>query len=61
MYLRFKKHTGYMGPKKVIITNRAIRPASTCDNCVAKKSRFLKQKPNKKTAWDKIDPKFFIY
>ena len=49
-----------MGPKKVIITNRAIRPASTCDNCVAKKSRFLKQKP-KKTAWDKIDPKFFMY
>ena len=38
-----------------------IRQASTCDNCVAKKPGFSKQKPNKKNAWDKIDPKFFIY
>ena len=50
-----------MGPKKVMITNRVIRQASTYGNCVAKKLRLLKQKPNKKTAWDKIDPKFFIY
>ena len=49
------------GSKKVIITNTVIRQASTCDNCVAKKPGFSKQKPNKKNAWDKIDPKFFIY
>ena len=32
-----------------------------CTNSIAKKSRFLKQKHNKKTAWGNIDPKIFIY
>ena len=31
------------------MTNNVIREASKCVNCVAEKSRFLKQKPNKKT------------
>ena len=33
-----------MGPKKVITTDKAIRKASKCANCVAEKSGFLKQK-----------------
>ena len=55
-----KKHTDDMGPKKVTMTNKVIRQASKCANCVAKNSTFLRQKPNKKTALDNID-KFFIY
>ena len=43
------------------MTNKIIRQTSKCANCVAKKSRFFKQKSNKKTTWNKIDPKFFIY
>ena len=31
------------------MTNNVIREASKCVNCVAEKSRFLKQKSNKKT------------
>ena len=47
--------------KKITMTNEVIRQASKCAYCVAENSRFLKQKSNKKTGWDKINPKFFIY
>ena len=47
------------------MTNKVIREASKCANCVAEKSRFLEEKPNKKInkkpGWDKINPKLFIY
>ena len=55
------KHTDNIGSKKVIMTNKVVRQSSKCANCVANKSRFLKQKSNKKTGWDKINPKLFIY
>ena len=42
-------------------TNKVIRQASKCANCIAEKSRFLKQKSNNKTSWDKSDPKFMTY
>ena len=32
------------------MTNKVIRAKSRCPTCVAKKSRFLKQKHNKKVA-----------
>ena len=47
--------------KKVIMTNKVVKQASKCTNCKAKKSRFLKQKTNRKAAWNKIDPKLLIY
>ena len=59
--LSCKKHTDNTGLKKVIMTNKVIRQASKCTNCVAEKSRFLKQKSNKKTDWEKINLKIFIY
>ena len=42
--LRCRKYTGNFSPKKVTITNKVIRQKSRCDNCVSKKSIFLKQK-----------------
>ena len=43
------------------MTNKVIRQVSKYANCVAKKSRFLMQKSNKRTGWDKINHKLFIY
>ena len=57
--LRRKKHAGDMGSKKDNLTNNVITQASKYANCVAKKSRFLKQKL-KKSGWDKISPKFVV-
>ena len=59
--LSCRKHINNLVSKKVIITSKVIRQKSRCDNCVPKKWKFLKQKPNKKTVWDKINPKLFIY
>ena len=47
--LSCRKHTDNIGLKKVIMTNKVIRQKSKCTNCVAEKSRFLKQKSNKKS------------
>ena len=55
------KYADNTRPKKVIMTNKMVKQASKCANCKAKKSRFLKQKTNRKTAWNKIDPKLLIY
>ena len=41
------------------MTNKVIRQASKCANCVAEKSKILKQKINKKTDCGKIDHNFF--
>ena len=54
-----KKNTDNIGLKKVIMANKVIRQASKCANSVAE--RFLKQKFNKKTAWDNTNPKVFIH
>ena len=59
--LSCKKYADNIDSKKVIMTNKVIKQASKCARCVAEKSRFLKQKSNKKTGWDKINPKLFIY
>ena len=59
--LSCKKHTGNIGSIKVIMTNKVVRQASKFVNCVAEKSRFLKQTSNKKTGWNKINPKLLIY
>ena len=44
--LSCKKHIDNTGSKKVVMTNKVIRQTSKHANCVAKKSRFLKQKSN---------------
>ena len=46
--LSCKKPTDSIGLKKLIMTNKVVRQSSKCVNCVAKKSRFFKQKSNKK-------------
>ena len=60
--LSCRKHIDNIGSKKVIMKNKVIRETSKCANCVAEKSRFLKQmsnkKSNKKTSGDKINPNF---
>ena len=44
--LSCRKYTSNFSPKKVAMTNKVIRQKSICSSCVAKKSRFLKQKHN---------------
>ena len=48
--LSFKKHTNNIGSKKVIMTNKGIGQSTKCASCVAEKSRFLKQKSNKRSS-----------
>ena len=55
-----RKHTIYIGSKKVTMTNKVIRQKLRCANCMSDKSRFLKQKSNK-SGWSNINPKLFIY
>ena len=43
------------------MTNKVIRQKSRCTNCISDKSRFLKQKPNKKSGWNNINSKLFVY
>ena len=43
------------------MTDKVIRQASKCANCVAKKSRFSKRKTDKKFDQDNINLKYFIY
>ena len=59
--LSCKKHSNNIGSKKVIMTNKVIRERSRCANCMPDKSGFLKRKPNKKSTWNNINPKRFIY
>lgn len=59
--LNCRKHIDNIGKKKVIMTSTVTREASKGANCVAKKARFLKLDFNKKSGWDKINPKFFIH
>ena len=43
------------------MTNKVVREKSKCANAMIYKSRFLKQKPNKKTSWNNVNPKLFVY
>ena len=60
-YIKCRRHTGNVGSKKVIIKNKMITYKSRCARCSCKKSEFLKQEHDKKTGWNNIDPKLFIY
>ena len=46
--LACKKHTDNFGAKNVLVTNKVIRNKSRCCMCLNDKSRFMKQKHNKK-------------
>ena len=59
--LSCKKHTDNIGSKKVIMANKIVRHTSKCANFIAEKSRFLKQNSNRKTCWNKMNPKLLIY
>ena len=54
-----RKHTNNIYSKKVIMRNKVIRDKSRCANCMSHKSRFLKQRFNKKSSWDNINPQIF--
>ena len=41
--------------------NKVVREKSKGAYCMFDKSRFLKQKHNKKSGWNNINPKLFIY
>ena len=41
--------------------NNGIRDKTRRTNCMSDKSRFLKQTHIKKTSWNNINPKLFIY
>ena len=59
--LSCKKHTNNIGSKKLIMISKVVREKSRCANCMVDQSRFLKQKLNKKSGWNNINPKLFIY
>ena len=43
------------------MTNKLVREKSRCANAMIYQSRFLKQKPNKKTSRNNVNPKLFVY
>ena len=45
-----RKHTSNVGSRTITMTNKVIRNKSKCGICLFDKSRFLKQKLNKKVA-----------
>ena len=47
--LACRKHTNNIASRKVTMTNKVITEKSRCGECLSDKSRFLKQKSNKKT------------
>ena len=46
--LACRKHTNNVGLRNPNMTNRKIRNKSKCGECLSYKSRFIKQKNNKK-------------
>ena len=46
--LACRKHTNNIGSRTVTMTNKVIRDKSRCAQCLSDKSRFMKQKLNKK-------------
>ena len=56
------KHIVNIGSKKkVIMKIKKVRQKSRCANCMVDKSRFLKQKHNKKSIWNNINSTLFVY
>ena len=55
------KDANNIGSKKVIMKNKVIRDKSRFTNCMAGKSRFLKQNNNKESSWSNLDLKVLIY
>ena len=55
------RHTGNIGSKRVMMMNKVIRDKSRCACCMSDKSIFLKQRFNKKSSGNNINPKLFIY
>ena len=45
-YLSCRKHIDNISSKK--LTNKVVREKSRCANCMSDKSRFLKERSNKK-------------
>ena len=43
-----RKHTNNVGLKNTTMTNKVIRNKSKCVECLPDKSRYIKQKHNKK-------------
>ena len=54
------KDANNIGSKKVIMKNKVIRDKSRFRNCMAGKSRFLKQN-NKESSWSNLNLKVLIY
>ena len=46
--LACRKHTNNIASRKVTMTNKVIRDKSYCSEFLSNKSRFMKQKYNKK-------------
>ena len=46
--LACRKHTNNIASRKVTMTSKVIRDKSRCSECLSDKSRFMKQKDNKK-------------
>ena len=49
--LSCRKHTGNIASKKVTMTNKVFIGKPRCGLCLSDKSRFFKQKHNKKSGW----------
>ena len=47
--LACREHTNNIGSKRVTMTNKVIKDKSRCAQCLPDNSRFLKQKPNKRS------------
>ena len=47
--LACRKHTNNKASSKVTMTKEVVRDKSRSSECLSDKSRFLKQKPNKKS------------
>ena len=47
--LACRKRTNKIASRKVTMTNEVSRDKSRCGECLSDKSKFLKQKPNKKS------------
>ena len=47
--LACREHTNNIGSKRITMTNKVVRDKSKCAQCLSNKSRFMKQKLNKKS------------
>ena len=48
--LACRKHTNNIASKTVTMTNKVVRDKSRCGECLSDKSRFMKQKSNKRSS-----------